>query len=520
MNSINRRQITTFMAAGLIGSSVLSACSKRVPEKGSMRIALRGEADSLDPFRAEFAIADLIFPQYLLPLVGFGDNSTTIPSIASSWEGVDNFTSWIFTLNPNLKWSDGAAITANDVLQSFRRGANWKTAFPDAPELYSIKGYEEIIKNKGNPADIGVSIVAPNKIKIDLVAPEAQFPAQLREFYPIPTHVFNKYGDDWTKLENIVVSGPYKPVIYNQTRIRFAKNPNGDWASLGFNPNLPNMIDVDTVQESATRIRMYQAGDVDLSQDPALLRYTDLKEKYGDKFLRMPAPLLIYISLNTKRPQLQDMDIRRALGMAINREIISHNLLRDAVHPANRMVRTEPLLPFDREGARKILEAKGYNANNPLKLDLLVPKDDRERAAVQIVNSWKQIGVEATISSTDSSAISARLNGHDFDAALVKIDKGLKTDPIDLMASFASGGNAYSHQWINHDFDAALKKARSIADEKQRHEAVLAAEKYIIDEAPILPIWFGDSAWLISDRIKGGRKGLPPVIWPTLELKS
>jgi oligopeptide transport system substrate-binding protein len=508
------------MAAGLLSPALLAACSKKVPEKGAMRIALRGEADSLDPFKAEFAIADLLFPQYLLPLVGFGDNGTTIPCVASSWEGVDNFTSWIFTINQNLKWSDGKPLTTDDVLQSFRRGANWKTAYPDAPELFSIKGFEEAIKTKGNPANIGVSIIAPDKIKIDLLASDAHFPAQVQEFYAVPTHILAKYGDDWTKLENIVVSGPYKPVVYTQTRIRFAKNPNGDWAKLGFNPNLPNIIDVDTVPEAATRIRMYQSGDVDLSQDPALLRYTDLKEKYGDKFLRMPAPLLIYMSINTKHPKLQDKDIRRALGMAFNRNIISHNLLRDAVHPANRMVRTEPLLPFDRDGARKILESKGYNASNTLKLDLLVPKDDRERAAVQIVNSWKQIWVEATISSTDSSAISARLNGHDFETALVKIDKGLKSDPIDLMASFASGGNAYSHQWINHDFDAALKKARSIADEKQRHEAVLAAEKFIIDEAPILPVWFGDAAWLISDRVKGGRKGIPPVIWSTLEVKN
>lgn len=507
------------MAAGLLSPAFLAACGKKSRDKDTLRIALRGEADSLDPFKAEFAIANLLFSQYLLPLVGFGDNGKAIPAIATSWQGSNDSKTWLLNINQGLKWSDGQPLKTDDILYSFWKAADWKTAYPDAPELFSIVGFEKAMMSKGDPKTIGVKKIAPDKIQIDLLASDARFPLQLQEFFPVPAHIVDKFGEDWTKLSNIVVSGPYKPTIFTQTRIKFDKQDSNDWAALGFNPNMPKAIDVDTVQDIATRLRMYQAGDVDIAQDPPLFRYDEIKQKYGSEFIRLPAPLMIYMSLNTKRPALQDKDVRRALGMAFDRTFIADKLMRGAVHPANRIVRDEPLLPYDPEGAKKILESKGYNASNQLKFEFLVPKDERERAAVKIVDSWKAIGVEATIASADTSAISARLNGHDFDAAIVKIDKGLKSDPIDLMASFASGGNAYSHQWVNKDFDAALNYARSIADEAKRKAAVLAAEKYLIDDAPILPIWFGDSAWLIGNNVDGGRKDIPPVIWPTLQIK-
>lgn len=515
---MSRRNMVLSLGFGLGLPSFLSACSgKKTVEKGVLRVALNGGPDSLDPLRAEFAIADLLFRQFLLPVVGYGDDGKPSNqfSIAQSWSANPDFTQWKFKIKPDLKWSDGSPLGANDVVESLQKSADYKTAYPNAPELYNIKNYQNVNLNKGDPKTIGVKQIGADEVEITLEGPDAGFAGRMQEFYPIPVAAINKYGEQWTNIDKIVVSGPYIPKIYTQTRIRFEKNELGGWAA-----PMPIAINIEAVDDPATRIRMFEAGDIDLAQDPALLRYSILESKIGDKFKRVNAPRFIYMSMNTKKPQLSNPLVRKALSMAFNRNIVSHNIFRNAVHPATRFLRDQPPINPDVAGAKAIMEKLGYSATNPLRFELIVTKDERERAAVEIANEWKQIWVEATIGTVESTAISARLNGFDFDCAIVRVDKGMKSDPVDLMGSFATGGNAYSHQWHNKNFDEALEKVRGIGDPVKRLEALKTAEKYLLDEVPIMPIWFGDGAWLQSDKVTGGYKNMQPIIWPSLKMEG
>ena len=512
MKKIARRDvlITMGLAAGSIG--ILPSCAKSKAEKGVLRVALRGGPDSLDPMKAEFATSALLFNQYLAPIVGYGKNGSAAPQLASSWTNSPDFKTWTFTIFPNLKWSDGTPLGVKDIVNSVKKLADKNTAYPDAPELFMIAGFKEAFNGASLDA-VGIKAIGTDKVEFKLNAADASFPMRLQEVYPVPLHIVEKYGDKWTDPTNIVVSGPFILTSRTQTRLVFSKNPLGGWK-----PPMAERIDVEAVDDSSTRVRMFQSGDVDLAEDPPMLRYSELTKDFGPEFQRKPAPKFNYISLNTKKPQFANKDVRRALSMGLDRTLISKNIFRDAVNPTTRFVRSQEPLKYDVSGAQAIMKANGYSETNPLRFEIMVPKDERERAAIQIVNMWKLIYVEATIGTADSSAISSRLNGFDFDAAIVKVDKGQKSDPLDLMGSFASGGNAYSHQWKNPEFDKALEYALTIADEPARTKAVVAAEKFLLDEAPILPIWFADGAWLVSKRVSGGIEGMSPVIWGALGL--
>jgi oligopeptide transport system substrate-binding protein len=194
--------------------------------------------------------------------------------------------------------------------------------------------------------------------------------------------------------------------------------------------------------------------------------------------------------------------------------------MRGSVEPAGRYVRGQAQPKYDPEGARAILSAKGFSATNPLRFELLVTKDDRERAAIQMVDMWKQIGVEATMFAADSSAIVSRLNGFDFEAAIVRIDKGMKSDAIDLMASWGEGGTAYSHQWKDPAFNQALSDARAESEPAARLAKTLAAEDILMKACPVTGVWFFPSSWLVSERVTGGIEGIAPIIWPSLKLTN
>lgn len=514
MTDLYRRNLL----AGVVASPFLvslAGCGKRTAAQDVLRVGMAGPPDSLDPMKAEFAAASLLFRQFWMPVVGYGTNATAAPAMTRSWVGSNGFKTWTFKMTPGLTWSDGRLITASDIVDSLRYSADKKTAYADASELYMIKGYRDCVVDGKDPKTIGVSSPDPETLVIELNVADAEFWSRMQEFYAVPLHAIAANGTRWTDVDKIVVSGPYKPIERTQTRLVFDQNPRGGWLS-----GMPRQIIVEAIEDSATRLRMFQSGDLDLAQDPPLLRAEELAKTFGKGYQRFPAPRLVYTSFNTKNPQLKDAEVRRALAMSIDRDVIATAVMRGSVESAGRLVRGQPQPKYDPDGARALLATKGFNAANPLRFTLLVPKDDRERAAIQMVDMWKKVGVEATIFAADSSAIVARLNAFDFDAAVVRIDKGTKSGPIDLMASWGAGGTAYSHQWKDPAFDAALAEARALPDGDARTAKILQAEKILTDATPITGIWFFPSAWLVNERIEGGIAGMPLVIWTTLKIKA
>ena len=512
MSQIDRRTLISSLAL-VPALGALSACGKTKAPADILRVGLGGGPDSLDPLKAEFAAAALLFRQFYLPVVGYGANGGPAPGFAKSWAPSNNNRTWTFEIAQGLTWSDGKPINANDVLESLRLGADKKTAYADASELYMIKGYRDCVVDGKDPKTIGVSAPDPVTLVVELDVSDAEFWSRMQEFYPVPLHAIATHGADWTDLDKIVVSGPYKPIERTQTRLVFDKNPRGGWVE-----GMPAQISVEAIDDSATRLRMFQAGDLDLAQDPPLLRAADFEKEFGSQYQRYDAPRLVYMSFNTKKPQFQDAEVRRALAMGFDRSVITGAVMRGSVDPAGRFVRGQPEPAYDPDQARAILASKGYGPNNPLRFELLVTKDERERAAIQMVDMWKKIGVEATLFAADSSAIVARLNGFEFEAAIVRIDKGMKSDPIDLMASWGEGGTAYSHQWKDPAFNKALSDARAESDPKARLAKKLAAEKILLDACPVTGVWFFPSAWLVNPRVTGGIEGIAPIIWPSLKL--
>jgi oligopeptide transport system substrate-binding protein len=504
--------VSSLVAAPLTG---LAACGKTPAPPDILRVGLVGGPDSLDPLKAEFAAAALLFRQFFLPVIGYGPKGGPAAALATSWTPSNSNQTWTFEIASGLKWSDGKPITSKDVQDSLRLGADQKTAYADASELFMIKGYRDCVVDGKDPATIGVRAPDPTTLIIELNAPDAQFWSRMQEFYPIPLHARQAHGDNWTDVDKIVVSGPYKPTERTQTRLVFDHNPQGGWTA-----DMPKKISVEAIEDASTRLRMYQSGDLDLAQDPPLLRAKDFSQEFGAQYQVFPAPRFIYMSLNTKKPQLQDPDIRRALAMGFDRSVIANAIMRGSVEPAGRFIRGLEQPAYDPNQAKALLAAKGYTPANPLRFELLVAKDDRERAAIQITDMWRQIGVEATLFAADSNAIVSRLNGFDFEAAIVRIDKGMKSDPIDLMASWGEGGTAYSHQWKDPAFDQALSDARAQSDPAARMTKTLAAEAILLQASPITGIWFFPSAWLVHKRISGGIEGLAPIIWPTLRISA
>jgi oligopeptide transport system substrate-binding protein len=362
MTDFNRRSLVAGVAVAPFVLS-LAGCGNRSAPPDILRVGMNGPPDSLDPMKAEYAAASLLFRQFWMPVVGYGTNATAAPAMTRSWEGSNGFRTWTFKVSPGVTWSDGRLITSADIVDSLRYSADKKTAYADASELYMIKGYRDCVVEGKDPKSIGVSAPDAETVVIELETADAEFWSRMQEFYPVPMHAIAANGKDWTDLDKIVVSGPYKPIERTQTRLVFDQNPRGGWLS-----GMPRQIMVEAIEDSSTRLRMFESGDLDLAQDPPLLRAVELARKFGKGHQSFPAARLVYTSFNTKNPKLADPAVRRALAMSIDRDVIASAVMRGAVEPAGRLVRGQTQPKYDPDGAAQSLRQRALTPAIPCAL--------------------------------------------------------------------------------------------------------------------------------------------------------
>lgn len=505
---------------GLTAASVLTlaACADRSAPTDMLRVGLGGAADSLDPLKAETAVAAVIFRQIWEPLTRYAPNDGVAPGLIARWESFDNATRWVGTLAQGRVWSDGSPITVADVVESWRFAADPKTAYPDVAEFFAIAGLAEAAAGKAPTDSIAVQATGEAGIEFRLVAPDAQFDHLMREFYPTPMAVRAKHGDAWVRPENIVVSGPYKPTAQTQLRLELTRNERYPGAKG------PTKISVESVDDGATRVRMFRSGDLDLVADPPLSQLDSLRERFGEQLRRWQAPKFFYLSFNTSKAPFDRQDLRRALGAVIDRAAIAQSVFRGAVQPAfnfdREPARYPPMGPAATDQAVAALKAAGFGPENPLRFELAVVKDERERVALLVQDMWKPLGVECEIFGSEGTGIITKLNEGQFDVGLTRIDKGLKDNILDLMASYSAQGTARSHRWTDPAFDAAIAAARAEADPAARREKELAVERILMEAGAVSPLYFAPALWLASDRITLPESTLQPVFWNETTLKA
>jgi oligopeptide transport system substrate-binding protein len=486
---VTRRQF------GCLGASAaaLAACGRRERPIGVLRVGLAGAPDSLDPFVAEFAAAAILLNQIHAPLESYWPGK----GLAEAWEANADATQWRARLREGLVWSDGAPLTAADMVWSVRHGLRPDSTYPGIGDLRPI-------------ADVRAD--GERFVVFDLDRPLGVFPDTMREFYPIPPHVYEQHGRDWIRPENFVGAGPYLPAAMSQLSVTLTRNPDYfDAWYVGIGE-----IEVSAIDDAATRIRMFRSGDLDLAQDPPweALSGTQTGARVYD------APRLTYLKPNHARPLLGDARVRRALSLAIDRQFIAETLhggfasAAAAIIPASPNADVRPLETGREEAQRLIAEAGAEGAA----LELLQSGGEREGVAVALADDWAQIGIGTTISRTDATGLYAAVAEGRFDLALSRFDRGMKSDPWRFLEPFAPDGFAAHFGWRSPALGAALSAIRAEADSRARAELAYAAERDMLAEMALIPIQHERAAWLEAPWLDGPDTG-QKLFWGDLTLR-
>ncbi|WP_397403544.1 peptide ABC transporter substrate-binding protein [Phenylobacterium sp.] len=518
-----RRNLVSLTLGFASAILLLQGCSpgtSKVDDCPAGKVCLRAgngvEVLSLDPHKVSGVGDHRVLLDSMVGLTMADASDKVAPGAAERWETSADGLTWTFYLRDAV-WSDGVPVTADDFVFSLRRILNPATAAEYASLLYPILGAQAVNEGRAALETLGVRAVTPRilEIRLEHPAPYLLQLAKHQTMYPVPKHVVEKHGNAWSRPEHYVSNGPYTIVSWKLgDRIKAVKNPRyWDAAKV-----CVDQISYYPTTDNITAERQVRNGELDMNADIQSNRIALLREQMPG-YVRTHTYLGVsYLTYNNSVVALRDVRVRRALAMAIDREFITKKLMRGGQQPAYTFVppgvanyqAVRPpewaAWPFEKRQAeaRRLLAEAGYGPGRPLKIEIKHRNSaDPSLIMPAIQADWKSIGVEARLAQNEPQIAYAAYRARDFevgDAAWVAD----YNDPMTFLYLMNSTTGAQNYgDYKNPAFDALLKKADNEPDAAVRAGYLAKAERIMLDDATIAPVFFYVNKNLVSPRVTG-----------------
>ncbi|RLP20602.1 oligopeptide ABC transporter substrate-binding protein OppA [Raoultella ornithinolytica] len=500
----------TVFAAQVPPGTVLAEKQELVRNNGS-------EPASLDPHKVESDVEFNIISDLFEGLVSVSPAGEIQPRLAEKWENKEN-TVWTFHLRPGITWSDGTAITAQDIVWSWQRLVSPLTASPYSsyPGNMHIVNAKEIAEGKKAPETLGVKAVDDATLEVTLTQPNAAFLAMLAHpsLVPIDKVLVNRFGEQWTKPEHIVTSGPYKlsAWVVNE-RIVAERNPRY-WDN---QHTVINKVTWLPIHSEAADVNRYKAGEIDIVYTVPINQFAQLKKTMGDQLNVSPQLATYYYEFNTTRPPFSDPRVRLALNMALDKDIIAEKVLGQGQRPAwlisqpdigGVKLQNPEYASWPREKriaeAKKLLSEAGYSDSHPLVFNLLYnTSESHQRVAIAASSMWKKnLGVEAKLQNQEWKTMLDTMHTHNFDAVryawIADYD-----DAATFLNNFRTGDSENTSQYSNPAYDEALKNAAKASDGVTRGKYYQQAEDLLAKDVPAVPVYHYVRTHLVKPWVGG-----------------
>lgn len=476
-----------------------------------------GDPSSLDPHKVSGDWENRIVGDIFEGLVTEDRGASPIPAQAESWTISDDGKVYTFKLRQSAVWSDGKPVTAGDFVYALRRLMDPKTAADYAYLQYPIANAEKI--NKGDINDLGqlgIKALDDKTLEITLEQPTPYFLSALTHYtaYPVPKHLVEAKGSDWVKIENIVTNGPYKPIDWVPgSHVTTTKNDKYyDVASLKIDG-----AKFFVLEDNGAALKRYRAGEFDILTEFPTDQYEWIKKNLPGEARVAPFAGLYYYVINSNKPPFDNADVRKALSMSINREVIGPQILGTGELPAYSWVPPGMAnygapaevdwkdLDYGAKlaAAKKLLEGAGFNTANPLTLQLRYnTNENHKRIAVAIAAMWKPLGIKVELLNTETKVHYAEIKQNILDVARAGwlADYNDADNFLTLLKSTV--GNNYG-RWANAEFDALLDKANATQDMKARADLLRKAETIALNDTAAIPIYYYLARNVVSPKVKG-----------------
>jgi oligopeptide transport system substrate-binding protein len=474
------------------------------------------EPDTLDPQLALTWQDWNIVSDLFVGLTTLDAAGNTVPGVAESWLKSDDGLTYRFKLRRGLRWSDGEPLRAKDFVFSLRRLLTPATAASRITEFYAIQNGEAINTGQLAPETLGVAALDELTLEIQLSWPIPHLPDLLAwaPAAPVPAHVIEAHGSRWTQAGVAVSNGPYQLADWSPYEyVKLVRNPY-------FFDN--DNVEIDSVyyypsDDGATALRRFRAGEFDISYGIAPSQLRLARQLFPESMIMFPRPVTMYWVFNLQRRPFDDVRVREALSMAIDRDALV-KALNSGEQPAYDLVAHgikgygEPLRPSwaalpmqeRRELAIKLLAEAGFTADNPLEFAARYDGGgSNKRLGVASAAMWRAIGVNAELLSTDSKVHFADMKAGNFDLAKMGLSGRNYSAETFLQVFEHTAPRMNPGRYRNAELNSLMAQARRESDQRVRDQLLKQASGLVLQDHPYVAMHYYVSRNLVQPYIKG-----------------
>ena len=517
--------ILTALIAGNVATAAVVPAGVQLAEKQTLVRNNGSEVQSLDPHKIEGVPESNINRDLFEGLLISDVDGKPSPGVAEKWENKD-FKVWTFHLRKDAKWSDGTPVTAQDFVYSWQRLANPNTASPYASYLQygHIVNIDDIIAGKNPITDLGVKALDDHTFEVTLSEPVPYFYKLLvhSSVSPVPKAAVEKYGEKWTQPANIVTNGAYKlkDWVVNE-RIVLERNTNY-WDNA---KTVINQVTYLPISSEVTDVNRYRSGEIDMTYNNMPIElFQKLKKEIPNEVHVDPYLCTYYYEINNQKAPFNDVRVRTALKLALDRDIIVNKVKNQGDLPAYSF--TPPYTDGAKlvepewfkwsqekrnEEAKKLLAEAGFTAEKPLTFDLLYNTSDlHKKLAIAAASIWKKnLGANVKLENQEwKTFLDTRHQGnYDVSRAGWCADYNEPTSFLNMVLSDSSNNTVH---YKSPAFDKLIADTLKVTDEAQRSELYSKAEQQLDKDSAIVPVYYYVNARLVKPWV-GGYSGKDPM---------
>jgi len=495
----------------MAGMLFASGGSQQTSSARTMEMVINNgtQIQSLDPSQITGVPEHRVYMALFEGLVGYDPRTAkAVPGVAESWRYSNNNETITFTLRSGVTWSDGTAITAQTIVDSWLHTLDPNTASEYAYMMGEIvKGAEGYYTGHGSRQDVQIRAVNARTFEVNLVGPVPYALDMMAHytFSPLPMHAIQRHGTAWTRVGNFVGNGPFilQEYIPNNRIVvvpndRYWNKANVHLTKITFLP----------IEDQNTAYNSYLNGEIDWGTDVPLARIDEVKLR---RDYQVSAQAGTYYILINQQPNshaaLKDARVRRAISMAINREELVSNITKGGQLPATTLVPAmgnyQPPAGqgFNVAEARRLLSEAGYpNGQGLPTFEYVYNTLDSHRIIGEYIQQSlrNNLGINITLTNMEwATYLDYRSTGPFQLARAGWIADYL--DPQNLLDLLLTGSGNNDGQYSNPEYDALLRQASRLPDGAERNNIMRQAEEIgVVRDQALIPIYYYVSQSMID----------------------
>ena len=510
--------LVLLFAAGVATWWLYGTEQEPVAEGTVLHRGLNADPESLDPHRARSIQSGNVLRDIGEGLIAYSPRGELVPGAADSWSVSDDGLTYTFRLRESARWSNGDPVTAEDFVYSMRRLVDPATAAFYAQMLGGIVNTSAIIAGEMSPEELGVEAVDAYTLVIRLEQPVPYFLSLLTHPSAFPVHPpsVEQHGDAFARPGNLVTNGAYALQDWEPGSVVSLLRNEHYW------DDASTAIDIvrhHVLTQEMTELNRYRAGELHVTSSVPPDSFDQVREERSSELHVAPRLGVYYFGFNLTKPPFKDNPrIREALSMAVDREALVEKVTGRGELPAYSWVPPgvanyePPRLSFadlsqdERNAlARRLLREAGYGSDNPLSIELRYnTSDTHQRIALAVQSMWREeLGVETTLINEEFQVLLANMRAREITQIFRSSWIGDYNDAHTFLSVMQGGSPSNMPGYANAEYDSLMQRAAGQVDPKSRRLFLEEAERVLLADHAVIPVYFYVTQHLVSPDVVG-----------------